>query len=108
MGTRYQRESSVLADFLTFRKMITPILIQTFFWLAVIGCIWAGAAPLRAMQDARSAFVRPRYARNEVEVILVYFVLGPIVLRIVTESIILFFRMNETLTDIRTNTSRAR
>ena len=47
-----------MGDFFAFRKMITPAVIQIFFWLGVIVCVIAGlgilssgetlAAPLRA------------------------------------------------------------
>ena len=33
-----------MMDFLTFRRMITPIVIQIVFWLAVIGVVLAGCA----------------------------------------------------------------
>jgi len=29
-------------DFLTFRKMLTPIVIQILFWLGVVACILGG------------------------------------------------------------------
>ena len=34
--------SNPIGDFLTFRWMITPLLIQAFFWLGTLGCLLCG------------------------------------------------------------------
>lgn len=75
-----------MRDFLLFRRMLTPILLQIIFWLGVIACIVSGIAGL-----FRREWI------NGLEIIL----LGPIMVRIFCELLILFFRMNETLTEIK-------
>ena len=70
-----------MADFFRFRRMISPVLIEVGFWLAIV------AAILIAL------------SRGWQETIVVLAALLP--LRIWCEFLILFFRMNETLTDIR-------
>jgi len=85
---------AVMEDFLKFRKMITPVIIQILFWvgvaIAIIGAI--GMMIYGVASDGQGIMVL---------VGLVMLVLGPVVVRIYCELLILFFRMNETLTDIK-------
>ena len=74
-----------MGDFLAFRRMITPLLIQAIFWVATAAAVLFGVGLL---------------GRNPPLGILVL-VLGPLSIRVWCELLILFFRMNETLTDIR-------
>lgn len=76
-----------MKDFLTFRRMLTPIMIQLIFWVGVIVCIISGIVTL---------FTDAGILRG-----LQTLILGPIIVRIACELIILFFRINETLTDIK-------
>ncbi len=75
-----------MKDFLCFRRMLTPFLIQVIFWLGVIGCLGTGIYDM-AHKDWLAG--------------LQIFFLGPIMVRIAAELFILFFRINETLTDIK-------
>jgi len=85
---------AVMEDFLKFRKMITPVIIQILFWvgvaIAIIGAI--GMMIYGVASDGQGIMVL---------VGLVMLVLGPVVVRIYCELLILFFRMNKTLTDIK-------
>jgi len=76
-------------EYLTFRKMITPIAIQVLFWLGVAVCVIAGIVNL---------------ARGEVEGIVVL-IIGPIVVRIYCEILIVVFRMLDALQQLVRNTS---
>ena len=83
-------------DFLTFRRMVTPLIIQVLFWVG------AGASALFGLitiVTGLSGF-GSGYA---VLVGLLLLVGGPLVVRIYCELLILAFRMNETLTDIRSS-----
>lgn len=73
-----------MGDFLTFRRMITPIIIQVLFWVGIAAVLITGLIML-----TQEPFLG-----------LLIIVLGPIAVRIYCEILILFFRMNETLTDI--------
>ncbi|MCF8111960.1 MAG: DUF4282 domain-containing protein [Desulfobacteraceae bacterium] len=84
-------------DFLTFRKMITPVLIQIFFWIGVIACVAIGIINLTEAYNEYAG----RWNEFRVIIGLAYIILGPLFLRIYCEFIILFFRMNETLTEIK-------
>lgn len=65
--------------------MITPVLIQVLFWIASAGIVLFGLAAL---------------ARGETFMAVAIIIVGPLIVRVYCELLILFFRMNETLTDI--------
>lgn len=92
-GTFFWLETSTLVDYLTFRRMITPIIIQILFCLGVIVFVLGGLFLV---------------SNREVVIGLLTLVVGPIAVRIYCELLILFFRMNETLTEIRNNTARSK
>ncbi len=75
-----------MGDFLTLRKMITPMLIQVVFWVSVVAAVIAGLVAIGNGETATGVLV---------------IVGGPLVIRIYCELLILFFRMNETLTDLK-------
>jgi hypothetical protein len=75
-----------MRDFIFFRRMIMPILLQILFWISVLLCIITGIAD---------------FFNHKILVGLQIIILGPILARISCEFLILFFRMNETLTDIK-------
>ena len=85
-----------MEDFLTFRRMISPILIQIVYWVMTAVAIFGGGALL----------VRRSYEEKLAGVLLI--ILGLLVIRVYTELIILGFRMNETLTEIKNNTQASR
>lgn len=72
-------------DFLSFRRMITPVLIQIVFWIGSAASLLFGLAAL---------------SRNEFAIALLFIFVGPLMIRIYCELLILFFRMNATLTEI--------
>ncbi|NLF31878.1 MAG: DUF4282 domain-containing protein [Planctomycetes bacterium] len=84
-------QGSTVADFLSFRTMVTPIIIQALFWLGVAVCVIGGLAGI--------------FAGEPLGGLLTLF-LGPLIVRVYCEVLILFFRINTTLTDIRNNTKR--
>jgi len=83
-----------MEDFLKFRKMITPVIIQVLFWVGV------GVAVIAGLVQIGTAFSRYGSAVTVLTGLLTI-VLGPVLVRIYCELLILFFRMNETLTEIR-------
>jgi hypothetical protein len=86
------------SDFLSFRKMITPIIIQILFWLGVIIAIIFGIVSI-VYGVVRSDIPTLLYG-------LLVLILGPLVVRIYCEILILFFRINETLTEISNKIDR--
>ena len=83
--------------FWTFRTMITPVIIQILFWLGVIACVIIGCIVIKnAYNDYRE-----RWDEAQLMVGLAYILIGPLAVRIYCELLILLFRMNETLTEIK-------
>ncbi len=82
-----------MKDFLTFRRMITPVFVQLLFWLGVLGSAVGGIGLLATaegqMKLAGAASL----------------ILGPIVWRLLCETLILGFQIQNTLADIRSNTT---
>jgi type II secretory pathway component PulF len=93
IGTKNNpKMSSQLKDYLTFRKMITPRIIQLLFWAGTLLCvIWS----------LLTFFIGWGFIFGILLVIL-----GPLMIRLWCELLILFFRINETLTEIKNNTER--
>lgn len=83
--------TDAMADFLSFRKFATPTLVQIVFWIGtLIFLIWGGGMISEASN---------RYGTNEVMVWtgVAIMVLGPTVLRIAGELILVVFRIHDQL-----------
>jgi hypothetical protein len=74
--------------------MITPVIIQVLFWVGVAGTVIT-ALVVMAMSFSSGGGAAQFLGG------LIMLVLGPVVVRIYCELLILFFRMNETLTEIK-------
>ena len=81
-----------MRDFLAFRTMITPVIIQILFWVGVALCIIFGIGYI--LVGSRYGAAGPFYG-------LMLIIFGPLVVRIYCEILIIFFRINETLTEIK-------
>jgi hypothetical protein len=81
------------SDFMAFRRMVTPVVIQALFVLGCVGSVIAGAVIV-------IAGIRHHHARDALIGVGVL-ILGPLVVRIYAEVLIVVFRINETLTDLR-------
>jgi len=92
--------SENVKDFLKFRKMITPVIIQVLFWVGV------GVSVISGLVIMASGFVN--YYNRGASFLggLLVILLGPVIVRIYCELLILFFRMNETLTEIKNGLSK--
>jgi len=89
-------------DFIVFRKMLTPLLIQILFWLSLAACIAGGAGAI---------IIGLANLERTPELVgfgLLALFVGPFVARVYCEWLIVLFRINDTLTDIRRNTERPR
>jgi hypothetical protein len=85
-----------MSDFWAFRTMITPVIIQFLFWIGAILCLISGA--IMAIYGAT------HYQGGEGRYLwqgVLLFVLGPLGVRVYSEILIIFFRINETLTEIK-------
>ena len=82
-----------MSDFMTFRWMLTPVLIQIMF---VLGSLATIAAGLVAIGHGAA-----HHHSGQVGAGIALVLLGPIVIRLYAELLIVVFRINDSLTDIR-------
>ncbi len=87
-------------DFLSFRTMITPIIIQIVFWIGVALCFIFGLA-LLVVGSTYYGGGGPVWG-------LLVILFGPVLVRIYCEVFIILFRINETLTEIKHTLERSR
>jgi len=73
--------------------MVTPVIIQILFWIGAAACIIAGLGGI-----FRASGPNPG---KDIGIGLLVLVLGPLVVRVYCEILIIFFRINETLTEIK-------
>lgn len=81
----------IMRDFLAFRTMLTPIIIQIIFWIGVVVCVMVGFVFIFGQLGGEFSTIKG----------FLIILLGPIGVRIYCELLIIFFRMNETLTEIK-------
>ena len=84
-----------MGDYLKFDRMITPIIIQIIFWVLVVIIALIG---LWSMFGGSSGTERLTG--------LAIFIIGPILVRIYCEIMIVMFQINDKLHDIRQNTKK--
>jgi hypothetical protein len=82
-----------MADFFTFRWMLTPFLIQVIFVLGSLAALAAGFVLIGAGAS--------HHHGSEVWEGIGLLVLGPIAIRLYSELLIVVFRINATLSDMR-------
>lgn len=82
-----------MSDFMGFRWMLTPVLIQVMF---VLGSLAAIAVGLAAIGNGVAHHHSGRVATGVALVLL-----GPVVVRLYAELLIVVFRINDSLTDLR-------
>jgi hypothetical protein len=85
-----------MSDFWAFRTMVTPVIIQILFWIGVLLCLVIGAIMViygaNHFQGGQGHYLWKG---------VLLFVLGPLGVRVYCEILIIFFRINETLTEIK-------
>ena len=85
-----------MEDFLKFRKMITPIIIQVLFWIGAVVCVLMGIA------EIITGIVGHLDGGGRVVLMgVLTLVLGPLLVRVYCEILIVLFSINDTLTDIK-------
>jgi len=75
-----------MGEYLSFKKLITPLMIQVLFWVSVVS------------NTFNALFYSGGFFRG-----LLLLIIGPIVIRVVCEALIVVFEINNTLTEIRDN-----
>jgi uncharacterized membrane protein len=91
-----------VSDFWAFRTMVTPVIIQIIFWIGVFACLVGGAFLIISGLTGHHG-EQGQYLWSGIGL----FVLGPLAVRVYCEILIVFFRINETLTEIKHAVERA-
>lgn len=81
-----------MKDFLTFRRMLMPILIQAIFWIGVVSVVIGG---IYTVTQSGGLLIG-----------LIIIILGPIGVRLYAEMLIVIFKINDTLIEIKQDTAR--
>jgi hypothetical protein len=89
-----------LVEFLLFRTMISPIIIQVIFWIGVIASIGAGGFFLIAAIGLMAGGKDAVFAFLQALMGLGLLVLGPLAVRVCCELTILFFRIYDSLREL--------
>ena len=89
------REEQRMTDFLTFRRMITPFIVQVLFWILTLAAVVAGLIMLLSREEAAERAAG-----------LAVLLIGPLVLRVYAEMLLVVFRIHETLNVIRDQGAR--
>ncbi len=79
-----------MGELLSFRRMITPAVIQILFWLFVAVAVFGGLALLIGGDTGGQRVFG-----------LIYLIIGPILARVYCEIIIILFRIHDVLREIR-------
>ena len=90
-----------MRDFWAFRTMVTPVIIEILFWIGAIFCLIIGGI-LIVYGATQYHMGQPTYLWKGV----LLFLLGPLGVRVYCEILIVFFRINETLTEIKNGLER--
>lgn len=90
-----------MGDYLTFKKMITPIIIQVLFWLAAVVIVLAGLLSIfGGLVTMTKGSFQVGLGIGQAVAGFIILIFGPIVVRIYAEILVVIFRINETLTEI--------
>lgn len=91
-----------MSDFWAFRKMVTPVIIQIIFWVGVIACIIAGLVLIGMGIRQGPLLIGMGISAKQMKLGgALLLLLGPLAVRLYCEILIVFFRINETLTEIK-------
>ncbi len=90
-----KRKETAMEDFLKFKKMITPVIIQILFWIGVGVSVVMGLISIVGGANASHGGGAMVLAG------ILWVFLGPIVVRIYCELLIVVFSINDSLTEVK-------
>jgi len=107
---------STFVDYLVFRRMITPIVIQVIFWIGILFVLYVAVSLITDSLGSTKEQVignqkiiqKTEFSWRGMLIGVAFFFVGPLLWRMYCEVLIVFFRMNETLTDVRHGIDRLR
>jgi hypothetical protein len=91
-----REQGSLVGDFLTFRSMVTPVIIQVVFWIGVLLCVAVGLRTIVSSTDGgglgRKEFSPTMFAAGIAAILI-----GPVLVRVYCELLIIFFKIHDEL-----------
>ncbi len=84
-----------MQKYISFDRMITPTIIKILFWIGVVGSIISGLGMII------SGFSSYYGSGAQVFMGFMVIVVGPLITRVYCELLIVFFKMQESLVEIR-------
>ncbi len=85
-----------MREYLTFKKMITPAMVQVLFWVGILFSVSYGISLIQSGMGPQKFM-----ASQKIKAGISLIILGPIIVRIWCESLIIFFRIYQTLTNMK-------
>ena len=85
-----------MREYLTFKKMITPAVVQVLFWVGILFSILHGISLIQSGMGPQKFM-----ASQKIYTGIFLLIFGPIIIRICCESLIVFFRIYQTLMDMK-------
>ncbi len=92
-GAQAAADPSAFGEFLAFRRMVTPTVIQVIFWIGVVLCVLSALGNLYLGLRGMGIFY--------ILFALFTIILGPLLVRVWCELTILLFRIYDTLQEIK-------
>ena len=117
LSRHHPRGSSWFKDVILFRRMITPIVVQVLFWLAIGFCLllglsmiaedlssshgddtWSPRARPASKPNAFSEFlISVDVALYKIRWYMLYFIVAPLLIRVTAEEVIVLFQIHGSL-----------
>ncbi len=98
IGPLRQVSKGQIVDYLVFRRMVLPIVMQVVFWIGVLNILTSSFYVLNLLIKASEDFLESVMAFI---LPILMFVVVAFFWRCLCEVMILFYRMNETLTEVK-------
>ena len=95
-----------ISDLFQWERFVTPTVIKVFYWLAVVMCVLLGITG--AVSSLRAMAFNPFIGIIVLITSLLGAFMGVIVARIIAETVLIVFRINEHLGAIRNQTTPAK
>lgn len=90
-----------MQEYLSFRKMLTPVAIQVIFWIGVAACV------ILALGMIVGGAAAPYGGGGQVLSGVILLLLGPVAVRIWCELLVVMFRILDVLNEIKGRLGRS-
>jgi len=85
-----------MGEYLSFNRMIAPLIVQILFWVGVVVCVIAGLFMIFSFSSVGTTIQG-----------LLTVLLGPLVVRLYCELLMIWFRIYDRLSEISAHTKKA-